>query len=197
MKTRMETAMEEMKTNEVVTEETVEKTVAEVKKYVVNCKNCGAALKVADGSKAYMCPVCNKLFALRKTEKLVKEISEEEKRIFFGVATPEEDSAEDIEIMLGDETVEWSEESEKTWVEAEEDETDQEEWMLEEDAEEETEEKTDEAEEIRWADDDIVEDTEEEIVAEAEAIEEAVEEIKKPKKENVFKKMGGIFKKKK
>lgn len=190
--------MEEMKTNEVATEETVE-VVAEVKTYVVNCKNCGAALKVSDGAKAHMCPVCNKLFSLRKTEKLVKELSEEEKKIFFGITTPEEDSAEDIEIKLGDETVEWSDDNnENTWVETEEDEADEEEWMLEEDAEEETEEKADEeAEEIRWSDDDIVAENEEEIIAEAEAIEETVEEIKKPKKENVFKKMGNIFKKKK
>jgi Zn finger protein HypA/HybF involved in hydrogenase expression len=47
----------------------------EVKKYVVNCYRCGAALNVTAGNMVYMCPVCNNLFRLRKGEKLVKDVS--------------------------------------------------------------------------------------------------------------------------
>lgn len=49
--------------------------VAEVKKYVVNCYRCGAALHVKTGNMVYMCPVCNNLFRVRLGEKLVKDIS--------------------------------------------------------------------------------------------------------------------------
>lgn len=38
---------------------------AEVKRiFIVNCKNCGATLRVNGGSKLYMCPVCRKLFTI-------------------------------------------------------------------------------------------------------------------------------------
>ena len=47
----------------------------EVKKYVVNCYRCGAALNVTAGNMVYMCPVCNNLFRLRKGEKLVKDVT--------------------------------------------------------------------------------------------------------------------------
>ena len=47
----------------------------EVKKYVVNCYRCGAALNVTAGNMVYMCPVCNNLFRVRLGEKLVKDIS--------------------------------------------------------------------------------------------------------------------------
>ena len=47
----------------------------EVKKYVVNCYRCGAALHVKAGNMVYMCPVCNNLFRVRLGEKLVKDIS--------------------------------------------------------------------------------------------------------------------------
>lgn len=47
----------------------------EVKKYIVNCYRCGAALNVKSGNMVYMCPVCNNLFRVRLGEKLVKDIS--------------------------------------------------------------------------------------------------------------------------
>ncbi len=47
----------------------------EVKKYIVNCYRCGAALHVKAGNMVYMCPVCNNLFRVRVGEKLVKDIS--------------------------------------------------------------------------------------------------------------------------
>ena len=47
----------------------------EVKKYVVNCYRCGAALHVQSGNVVYMCPVCNNLVRIRLGEKLVKDIS--------------------------------------------------------------------------------------------------------------------------
>lgn len=49
--------------------------VEEVKKYIVNCYRCGAALNVKAGNMVYMCPVCNNLFRVRLGEKLVKDIS--------------------------------------------------------------------------------------------------------------------------
>ncbi len=62
---------------EPVTEAPAEKPVVaeEVKKYVVNCYRCGAALHVKAGNMVYMCPVCNNLFRVRLGEKLVKDIS--------------------------------------------------------------------------------------------------------------------------
>ncbi len=62
---------------EPVTETPAEKPVMaeEVKKYVVNCYRCGAALHVKSGNMVYMCPVCNNLFRVRLGEKLVKDIS--------------------------------------------------------------------------------------------------------------------------
>ena len=47
----------------------------EVKKHVVNCYRCGAALNVQSGNVVYMCPVCNNLFRVRIGEKIVKDIS--------------------------------------------------------------------------------------------------------------------------
>lgn len=49
--------------------------VEEVKKYVVNCHRCGAALNVVASNVVYMCPVCNNLFRVRIGEKLVKDVS--------------------------------------------------------------------------------------------------------------------------
>ena len=95
--------MEEMNKNEVLseTEETVETVeiaeTVEVKTYVVNCKTCGAALRVKDGVGAYMCPVCNKLFTLRKSEKLVKEVSEEEKEQFLKLQAMSSEAWEETE----------------------------------------------------------------------------------------------------
>jgi Zn finger protein HypA/HybF involved in hydrogenase expression len=47
----------------------------EVKKWVVNCHRCGAALNVEYGNVVYMCPVCNNLFRVRKGEKIVKDVT--------------------------------------------------------------------------------------------------------------------------
>ena len=57
-----------------VTEEVVP---AEVKKYMVNCHRCGAALHVTTNNVVYMCPVCNNLFRVRIGEKLVKDVTNE------------------------------------------------------------------------------------------------------------------------
>ena len=46
-------------------------------KVVVNCPKCSAALKVSQGSYAYMCPVCSGLFRVRKCERIVKDVSRE------------------------------------------------------------------------------------------------------------------------
>ena len=54
-----------------------EATVADEKKWVVNCHRCGASLYVEFGNMVYMCPVCNNLFRVRKCEKLVKDITRE------------------------------------------------------------------------------------------------------------------------
>lgn len=59
----------------VETGEGLEPVAEEVKKYVVNCYRCGAALNVRAGNMVYMCPVCNNLFRVRLGEKLVKDIS--------------------------------------------------------------------------------------------------------------------------
>ncbi len=56
-------------------EQPTQEVVQEVKKYMVNCPKCGAALNVKEGSIAYMCPVCSNLFRMRKGEKMVKDIS--------------------------------------------------------------------------------------------------------------------------
>ena len=45
------------------------------KKWIVNCHRCGAALYVEIGNMVYMCPVCNNLMRVRKSEKLVKDVS--------------------------------------------------------------------------------------------------------------------------
>ena len=112
--------MEEMNKNEVLSEtaETVE-----VKTYVLNCKTCGAALRVKDGVGAYMCPVCNKLFTLRKSEKLVKEVSEEEKEQFLKLqamsseAWEETEAEEKLPETPNDDKVVWEEtEAEETSV---------------------------------------------------------------------------------
>lgn len=55
--------------------EAAQPVVEEVKKYIVNCYRCGAALNVKAGNMVYMCPVCNNLFRVRLGEKLVKDIS--------------------------------------------------------------------------------------------------------------------------
>ena len=54
---------------------TEEVAVEEVKKYVVNCHRCGAALNVMAANVVYMCPVCNNLFRVRLGEKLVKDVT--------------------------------------------------------------------------------------------------------------------------
>lgn len=56
-------------------EQPVAPVVPEVKKWVVNCHRCGAALHVQEGNMVYMCPVCNNLFRVRKCEKLVKDVT--------------------------------------------------------------------------------------------------------------------------
>lgn len=48
----------------------------EVKKFMVNCYRCGAALHVQADDVVYMCPVCNNLFRVRIGEKLVKDVSQ-------------------------------------------------------------------------------------------------------------------------
>ena len=47
----------------------------EPKTWMVNCPKCGASLNVKEGGYAYMCPVCNNLFRVRKCEKLVKDVT--------------------------------------------------------------------------------------------------------------------------
>ena len=101
---------------------------AEEKTYVVNCKTCGAALRVKDGAGAYMCPVCNKLFTLRKCEKLVKEVNEEEKQQFLklqamgGEAWEESETEEKLPEESNDDKVVWEvpqEEEAPVWEEEE------------------------------------------------------------------------------
>ena len=43
--------------------------------YVVNCHQCGAALRVTDANVVYMCPVCKALMRVRIGEKLVMDVS--------------------------------------------------------------------------------------------------------------------------
>ena len=82
MEKKTDNTQVEVVQNNVVTEPVeapVEEAVVaeEVKKYVVNCYRCGAALHVQAGNVVYMCPVCNNLFRVRVGEKLVKDISRE------------------------------------------------------------------------------------------------------------------------
>ena len=51
--------------------------VVEERTYEVNCYKCGVGLKVKGGQSVYMCPNCGELFRVRKTERLVKDISTE------------------------------------------------------------------------------------------------------------------------
>lgn len=103
--------MEEIKN----TEETLE--TPEVKTYVVNCMGCGASLRVKEGAYAFMCPVCNKLFSIRKSEKLVKDITEEEKDMFLNVQNEEPEEWDESELVFeekGDDEVVWEDFTEET-----------------------------------------------------------------------------------
>ncbi|MBP3422700.1 MAG: ABC transporter ATP-binding protein [Clostridia bacterium] len=44
---------------------TMEETAKAKKIYIVNCKHCGAALRVRGGADAHQCPVCNQLFTVK------------------------------------------------------------------------------------------------------------------------------------
>ena len=51
--------------------------VVEEKIYELSCCKCGVGLKVKGGQSVYMCPNCGELFRVRRTERLVKDITTE------------------------------------------------------------------------------------------------------------------------
>ena len=75
-----------------VLEETVaEQQPVEEVKLVVNCPKCAAALRVREGGIAYVCPVCNTIFRVRKATRMVND---EEKTAKNGAETITQEQAE-------------------------------------------------------------------------------------------------------
>ena len=118
-------AMEEMNkmdNTKAVNGSTLENVTPSEKVYVVNCLHCGAALKVKAGTYAYMCPVCNKLFSVRTTEKLVKEIDEEEKARILATETEEVETDEALVENKSDDVMQWDAPAQdETWEETDSD----------------------------------------------------------------------------
>lgn len=56
----------------------MEKKVESTKQEIVCCPNCGAALKVFPDNRAYECPVCRRLFVVKKVRVEVQKTEEEE-----------------------------------------------------------------------------------------------------------------------
>ena len=78
----------------------------ERQEYLVNCTNCGAALKVNDGAEAYQCPVCKKLFSLCKPESECDECAQAQEE-FLAESVVEEAvvAADTVEELAIEETV--------------------------------------------------------------------------------------------
>lgn len=55
--------------------------VQEPKTWIVNCPKCGAALSMKDGGCAYMCPVCKTLLRVKTGARLVKDVTEGDKKL--------------------------------------------------------------------------------------------------------------------